>query len=328
MTATPPTPLESKSSSRRALLAGALGGIGAWAAGAIGRPTVTRAGSDGDVVLGGSNTTTSTTSIHNSANSNTVFTVDSISGRGVSVFTSSAVGVYGDSIAGAGLYGVSGSASQAATVGRSTGDGTGVQGYSGPSIPAAKAKTGVYGRADRDANSRGVVGESPAGIGVEGISGSGTAVHGISGSFIGLHGESASSIAVEGYSTATDKPASRGWSAGNSTGMLGHSGAAAPPAPMAKTGVYGYAAQDNFIRGVTGESPACIGLYGISSSGYAGYFAGKVYTTKYHELTEISTPAAPLTNRARLFLRDNGSGLTQLCVRFHTGSVKVLATQT
>jgi hypothetical protein len=52
-----------------------------------------------------------------------------------------------------------------------------------------------------------------------------------------------------------------------------------------------------------------------------------VLTTKYHELAEISTPAAPPSNHARLFVRDNGSGKTQLCVRFPTGAVKVLATE-
>jgi len=60
----------------------------------------------------------------------------------------------------------------------------------------------------------------------------------------------------------------------------------------------------------------------------AGVPSFKAQPVKYHELQEISAPAAPASNRARLFLRDNGSGLTQLCVRFHTGGVKVLATQT
>jgi hypothetical protein len=91
--------------------------------------------------------------------------------------------------------------------------------------------------------------------------------------------------------------------------------------------VYGYAAQDTLSRWVTGESPAGIGLYGISSSGYGVYAAGKVYTTKWYELTEISTPPSPLANRARLFLKDNGLGKTQLCVKFANGTVRVLATE-
>jgi hypothetical protein len=52
-----------------------------------------------------------------------------------------------------------------------------------------------------------------------------------------------------------------------------------------------------------------------------------VLTKKYHELVEIATPAAPPANDARLFIRDNLSGKTQLCVRFDTGAVKVLAVQ-
>jgi hypothetical protein len=44
-------------------------------------------------------------------------------------------------------------------------------------------------------------------------------------------------------------------------------------------------------------------------------------------MTEITAPAAPSANRLRLFARDNGLGKTQLCVRFNTGSVVVLAIQ-
>jgi hypothetical protein len=131
---------------------------------------------------------------------------------------------------------------------------------------------------------------------------------------------------VYSISSATNQPATIGWSQGNSSGVVGASGAL--PGAKAKTGVYGYAAQDNFSRGVIGETTSGIGVYGIATTGYGVYSSGKVYTTKWYEMAEVSTPAAPLTNRARLFLRDNGSGLTQLCVRFHTGSVKVLATQT
>jgi hypothetical protein len=37
--------------------------------------------------------------------------------------------------------------------------------------------------------------------------------------------------------------------------------------------------------------------------------------------------SAPAANKAALFVRDNGSGKTQLCVKFNTGAVQVLATQ-
>jgi len=52
-----------------------------------------------------------------------------------------------------------------------------------------------------------------------------------------------------------------------------------------------------------------------------------VYSTQFYELSEIGTPAAPAPNRARLFVKDNGAGKTQLCVRFHTGAVNVIATE-
>ena len=44
-------------------------------------------------------------------------------------------------------------------------------------------------------------------------------------------------------------------------------------------------------------------------------------------LDEISDPSAPAANRARLYVRDNGSGKTQLVVRFSSGAVQVLATE-
>jgi hypothetical protein len=225
MTASPSSPPESKSPSRRALLAGALGGLGALAASAIGRASPVRAGVDGDVVLGVGNAATTPTSITNSTNSNAVFQATSTS----------------------------------------------------------------------------------AGTGVHATSASGAAVF----------AESFDYIAVSAYSSAASSPAILGQAAGGSTAIQGYSGSGGPPAATAKTGVYGYAAQDSTSRGVHGESP----------TGWAGYFAGRVYVSRYHEMPEITTPSAPGANKARLFVRDNG-GFTQLCVRFNTGGVKVLATQT
>jgi len=169
-------------------------------------------------------------------------------------------------------------------------------------------------------------GTSSTGIGVNGNSDSLVGVSGHSDSDAGVFGHSTMDVGVYGRSLSNTQPALLGQSVNNSTGVLGvSSNDVAPPAAKAKTGVYGYAAQDNFSRGVIGESPAGIGVYGISSTGYGGYFGGRVYTTQFYELSEVGTPAAPLANRARLFLKDNGAGKTQLCVRFHTGAVKILA---
>lgn len=47
----------------------------------------------------------------------------------------------------------------------------------------------------------------------------------------------------------------------------------------------------------------------------------------YIDMPEITAPAAPAANSGRTFMRDNGSGKTQYCVRFPTGAIQVLATE-
>jgi len=49
--------------------------------------------------------------------------------------------------------------------------------------------------------------------------------------------------------------------------------------------------------------------------------------TKFIELDEISAPANPSGNKARIYTRDNGAGKTQAVVQFPTGAVQVLATE-
>jgi hypothetical protein len=49
---------------------------------------------------------------------------------------------------------------------------------------------------------------------------------------------------------------------------------------------------------------------------------------KHAEFNEMSPPATPAANSARLYARDNGSGKTQLVVLLPDGAVTVLATQT
>lgn len=49
--------------------------------------------------------------------------------------------------------------------------------------------------------------------------------------------------------------------------------------------------------------------------------------TTFIEMEEMAAPSAPSANRARLYTRDNGSGKTQLVVRFASGAVQVIATE-
>jgi hypothetical protein len=45
------------------------------------------------------------------------------------------------------------------------------------------------------------------------------------------------------------------------------------------------------------------------------------------ELVKMTAPAAPGANMGRLFIRDNGAGKMQLCVRFPTGAIQVISTE-
>lgn len=199
-----------------------------------------------------------------------------------------------------------GALGRAVPVRAANGDAVTVGGSFTGTLPTQITNTAVDSAAIRGINSaaggQGLYGQG-SGVGVQG--------HGTIGP--GVHGDTDGSFAgVEGYGST------------GGTGVAGYSngGSAAPP----KTGVFGNAELDSASRGVYGLSPAGHGLHGKTSTGYAGFFEGRVYTTRYYELTEIGTPGAPLSNRARLFVRDNGSGSTQLCVKFHNGVVRVLAT--
>jgi hypothetical protein len=235
---------------------------------------VVRAGSDGDVVLGGINRTDTITTIASTASFGLWANGDETGVRG----QGRASGVYGVGTSGFGVDGVSSTS----------------PGVHGRSTSAA----GVYGESD---SGSGVVGTGPS----NGVSGTSTNGSGVSGS-------SGSGIGVLAYSNATSKPAGRSWSAGDSTGLQGHSGADSPPAAPAKTGVFGYAAQDSSASGVFGQSTAGRGvfgqattgqgvrgyattgsaLYGSTSSAKSGYALRTVGRVRFEKSTGIATVAA------------------------------------
>src|SRR5690242_6585981 len=232
--------------SRRALIAAELGSAIGFVASALGRPEATRAATD-YVVAAGETYTTSVTYLANITNPDTVLrVVSSADGNAVNGVSDLAPGVLGQSQTS-----------------------TGVVGSSTPTqvTPSAKAKTGVYGYADQ-AGSTGVWGVSSAadGTGVQGQSRVG--VFGTSStpgwmgvwgrSFdagYGVAGDSTKYIGVAGKSYDANQPGTVGKSEGNSTGLLGFSGALAATLPAAKanTGVYGRADQAG-STGVWGES--------------------------------------------------------------------------
>ena len=259
MTASTDTqPTSTKSSSRRALLAGALGGIGAVAAGAMAKVSPVRATNGDAVTVGGTFTGTSPTSITNS-------TGDGIVARNTS---------------------------------------TGSSGLFAHATAATGATFGVFGRSDSIAGT-GVAGLAAAtnGTGVKGTASGGIGVNGISDLYIGVYGSSNSNIGVYGYGAAADRPAIQGSAAGNSTGVLGSSGAS--PDAQPKTGVYGYANQDAGSRGVYGYSGkghgvdgrawGGVGVYAKAQTGYALRTSGRIAADKVSGVATIPAGSTSVT---------------------------------
>jgi hypothetical protein len=132
MSSRPPAP-----HSRRAFIAAAAGAAAATAVRAIDRPATVLAGVDGDVVLGATNTATTTTSIDITANASDVLAANGSSENAVIVGTNDDVGsgVKGVATTGSGVLGV---APNGIGVEGSTQAGTAVLG-------ASEEGTGVFG---------------------------------------------------------------------------------------------------------------------------------------------------------------------------------------
>jgi hypothetical protein len=77
--------------------------------------------------------------------------------------------------------------------------------------------------------------------------------------------------------------------------------------------------------GVSGQGSE-IGIF-ASSGDKAGVFSGTVLINGVQDLVRQPDPPAPAASTLRLFARNSGSGKTQLCVRFPTGDVQVIATE-
>jgi len=58
-----------------------------------------------------------------------------------------------------------------------------------------------------------------------------------------------------------------------------------------------------------------------------GYFGTSVVNTGYDEFAEMTAPAAPSTDRVRVYAEDNGSGKTRLMALFNTGAAQQIAIQ-
>lgn len=177
--------------------------------------------------------------------------------------------------------------------GASAGNRTGVVGWSSDQTegvaavaPAGPAKTGVYGEATQDADSRGVFGKSSSGQGVRGESTNGIGV-------VGDGGEGSGGIGVQGHANlgvlgvgfvgapVPAIPTGSGvqghggvgvyGSTQSGTGVFGKSGSVDVPfgntTVRAVTGVYGFCGHDANATGVAGETTVGVGTNGIATSG-------------------------------------------------------------
>jgi hypothetical protein len=145
----------------------------------------------------------------------------------------------------------------------------------------SSAGSGVYGGSGSHTSSfagvpsSGVIGDSSSGVGVRGLSDTNAGVDGASNSGDGVRGHTATGDhAVFGASTFKN---TTGYLAGeygasgirgNNTGYLGY----------ASAGVYGESTTSggNGVIGVANTGSNAYGVWGQSSSGYAGYFSGNV----------------------------------------------------
>jgi hypothetical protein len=178
---------------RRAILMGALGGVVASVAAAVGRASPASATDGNQVLVGHSYTSTTATEIDATgvnaiigiSDSQTGIGGGSTSGTGVSASSSTGTALLASSTLGNAILATSGgtgyalsassdkasaisalnhSAAHAAIFGESLGGSPGVYGTSGPG-GAPSPKTGVFGFANQDATAVGIKGQSPKGRG-------------------------------------------------------------------------------------------------------------------------------------------------------------------
>ncbi|MFL5802785.1 MAG: hypothetical protein ACJ8CR_13720 [Roseiflexaceae bacterium] len=163
-------------------------------------------------------------------------------GLGVAGLSTSNIGVYGESGSGVAMRGVS--TSNIGVYGSSTSN-NGVRGFS--------------------TNSQGVYGSSTNSQGVRGVGTSGIGVYGTSTTNAGMRGDSTSGFGMFGVSFGSASTA-------GTVGVYGPAGTFT----YYTAGVAGSTTVSNGT-GVSGFSPTGVGVRGVSTSGYAGYFQGNVY---------------------------------------------------
>jgi hypothetical protein len=311
--------------SRRALLTAALGGLGGLFAARLGAPGEAAAAAGDPLLIGntGNSAGTANTTLTTASTGTALLVTQNGSGaalRGSAVGPGSIAGFFtaanGTGISGVtanpGTYGVFGSNDGAAGTGaaiRASGKNNNglVASTDNASKVALKAtNSAVDGTVALFENTSGGSG-STAGPAIRAYTGGGTNDDVKSSGILDAAGEFAGPTGVIGASTG---------------GGIGVAGFTTDLGAFGGIGVYGRAVSG---YGVTGMSETGSGVRGESSDGYAVDAIGQVRVTRNLDILEMAVPGglAPLSNVARLFVRDNG-GKTELCVLFATGSLQVI----
>jgi hypothetical protein len=264
--------------SRRSLLAGGLGAAGVLVANALGRPAPAEAA--GSVQLGATNTAGSVTKIRTTSGSSSGTAIQgeviastpgsaSVGVRGKNKGSSStSSGVRGDhSGAGRGVYGTS--AHGIGVAGKSSDvAGTGVYGTAPNSISTALGALGVDGLATIGVRGTGEY------MGVQGTSAN-YAVFGFTNpdtAGIGVYGRGAQGVKGRSYTGQAVF--------GDTDSGIGVKGESYSDGGSVKA-VYGqgFGTSNNGVVGEASNGTSAYGVWGISTTGYAGVFSGKVLVT-------------------------------------------------
>jgi hypothetical protein len=259
--------------------------------------------------IGVAGTSSSAAGVFGQSSSNVGVGGISASGYGVTGASTSNVGVYGTSSS---FYGVKGESTGSVGVkGESTGN-VGVYGVSSTSHGVKGESTSGTGVTGYSASNIGVGGTGLA-IGVSGFSGTGTGVSGESSSGdgvsgrsngTGVYGEATGATiyakGVYGYHTPSKNSGELGapdfgvsgklyssgdWGAlGRSGGLDGNQGVYGYNSSytgVSSAGVFGLstAANGQGVKGEANNGTSAYAIWGVSSSGYAGYFSGQVYVS-------------------------------------------------
>ncbi len=160
---------------------------------------------------------------------------------------------------------------------------------------------------------------------------------------IGAGAEANSGVAVGNESAATGAGGTALGNQATAAGDLGTAVGTSSSAPYFGDTVMGYGATATsaesaaFGQGATAYwKSTAVGKGAIADTERSVALGHDTNTTandqvqvgpRHFEMSEVTEPGAPAANNARVFTRDNGSGKTQLCVRFPTGATIVIATE-